>query len=84
MHLFYDPPAANEPVKFKLQGFPEEEGVKLAVEKFYAEQAGADRRFVVNNMFGEMIFSGSADAGGVIAELKNHERPRENFKKPTI
>jgi hypothetical protein len=82
MTLTYEPLAPNEPVKFKLRGFPEEAAVRSALEGFYAKNPDADRRFSVDNMFQELIFSGSVDGEGRVLEIRAHDRPRENFKKP--
>lgn len=70
--------------KFKLQGFPEEAAVASALERFYKDQPGAPRSFLIHNMFDELIFKGSVSAEGGVSELGSIERPRERLFKPAV
>ena len=80
MIITNEPLAPDAPVKFKVSGFPEEAAVRAAVERFYGLKPEADRRFLIDNAFNELIFSGAVGAEGKVEKLEFAERERKNFK----
>lgn len=82
MKLLYQLGQPESPATFKLQGFPEEAAVVLALEREYGNQSALQRQFVIYNMFDELIFSGSVDTAGKVAILKPEDRRDETkYKK---
>lgn len=73
MIITNEPVAAGQPVKFTVKGWPDEETVKAAVERFYRLKPDADKNFIVHNAFGELIMSGAAENGQVGA-FQHHDR----------
>ena len=75
MKLTFQPLALGSPVKFTLQGFPEESAVRVSLENFYANHPEAERSFLIFNTFAEQIFSGQVDKKGALENLTPSPRP---------
>ena len=74
MTISNEPIVAGTPVKFKITGFPEETAVRAAIERFYALKTDADRQFLIDNTFNELIFSGAVDDDGKVEKLVSIDR----------
>jgi len=61
----------GQPVTFKVTGFPDEDGVRQSVERFYKLKTNAHRSFSIVNMFGDEIFSGRIDENGTMVEFNS-------------
>ncbi len=66
-----EPITEGQPVQFKVTGFPEEEGVRQSIERFYKLKPDALRNFTVVNTFGDEIFSGKIGEQGSIADFQS-------------
>lgn len=76
MKITNEPLVPDEPVKFIVTGFPDEDAIKNSLERFYAKAAHADRRFEIYNFFKELIIKGSSDSAGKINALEHIPRPK--------
>ncbi|GEM_PF-1808048 len=79
MTITNEPVVPNEPVKFKVLGFPEEEAIRGSIERFYRLKPDADKNFSISNAFDEQIFSGVMDEGGKIINLTAIPRQGKTF-----
>ena len=79
MTITNEPIVENSPVKFKVTGFPEENSVRSAIERFYGLKKDADRNFLIFNAFDEQIFSGLTGEEGKILNLTANSRPGKAF-----
>lgn len=78
MTITNDPLVPGSPVQFKVTGFPEETAVRASVERFYGLKPDADKNFLINNAFNELIFSGAVGEDSKIAEFDFVERPEKS------
>lgn len=78
MTITNEPLQPDFPVKFTVNGFPEEEAVLGSVQRFYKLKPDAFRKFTINNAFAELIMSGSVDSDGNILQFEHHERPKKH------
>lgn len=74
MTITNEPIVSGQPVKFIVKGFPDEDAVKSAIERFFHLKPDADKIFLVDNAFEELIMSGSVGEDGHIALFKHHDR----------
>jgi hypothetical protein len=81
MTISNEPLVPGSPVQFKAIGFPDEDAVKSSIQRFYVAAPHADKKFLVNNIFGELIISGHINDEGKIEEYTSHPRPEKNFLK---
>jgi hypothetical protein len=87
MIISNEPLVPNTPVKFTVKGFPEEEGLRSSIERFYAIKTDANRNFSVYNSFEEQIFSGVVNESGKIENLLPIGRPGKSYStdaKPKV
>ena len=81
MTITNEPIILNQPINFIVKGWPDEDAVKAAIERFYNLKQDAFKEFFVKNSFEEVIMSGKIDGQNKIMEFKHHER---HEKVPTF
>ena len=87
--MTYKPLLAEGPVKFTVNGFPEEEIIQHEIENFYRNLLETQlpdnsnfnpntKKFIVYNTFNEIIFQGSVSDQGALEQFTAVERDTKN------